>query len=87
VEYADAVAERLRSAGLRAEVNDASERMQAKIRDAQAQKTPYVLVVGDREVEAEQVNLRLRGGEVPGAISLEAFIARAQTAIDTRQLL
>ena len=87
VEYADAVAKRLRSAGLRVEVNDASERMQAKIRDAQAQKTPYVLVVGDREVEAEQVNLRLRDGEVPGAISLEEFIARAQTAIDSRQLL
>jgi len=52
VEYAHSVEERLRKAGLRVEVNTSDDRMQAKIRDAQMQKIPYMLVVGDREVAA-----------------------------------
>ena len=48
---------------LRAEVDDRSETMQAKIRDAQLQKTPYMLIVGDREVQNNEVSVRLRTGE------------------------
>ncbi len=86
-DYAWEVARRLRAAGLRVEVNDSSERMQAKIRDAQLEKIPYMLVVGDREMEEGTVNLRRRDGEVPGAISVEAFIAMAQEAVRERRLL
>ncbi len=87
VDYAWEVARRLRAAGLRVEVNDSPERMQAKIRDAQLEKIPYMLVVGDREMEEGTVNLRRRDGEVPGAMSVEAFIAMAQEAVRERRLL
>jgi threonyl-tRNA synthetase len=50
--------------------------MNAKIRDAQKQKIPYMLVVGDQEVAHDEVALRLRSGENPGAISLHDFLAR-----------
>ncbi len=86
-DYAWEVARRLRAAGLRVEVNDSPERMQAKIRDAQMEKIPYMLVVGDREMEEGTVNLRRRDGEVPGAMSVEAFIAMAQEAVRERRLL
>jgi threonyl-tRNA synthetase len=75
--YAEHVAERLRAAGLRVEVDARSERMNAKVRDAQLQKIPYMLVVGDKEAEAEAVSLRLRSNENIGAVPLERFIERA----------
>jgi len=87
VEYARSVAERLRAGGLRVEVDDSGERMQAKIRDAQMQKVPYMLVIGDREVEAGQVNLRMRDGKVPGAMSVDDFVALAQGAVVERRLV
>jgi threonyl-tRNA synthetase len=81
------VAEQLRAAGLRVEVDDSSERMQAKIRDAQMQKVPYMLVIGGREIEAGQVNLRLRDETVPGAMSVDDFVALAQEAVAEKRLL
>ena len=87
VEYAHSVAGQLRAAGLRVEVNDSGERMQAKIRDAQMLKIPYMLVVGNREMEAGQVNLRMRDGNVPGAMSVDAFLTLAQEAVVGKQLL
>jgi threonyl-tRNA synthetase len=83
VEYARQVADRLKSEGLRVAVDERSERMNAKIRDAQNQKIPYMLVVGDREAEQGAVALRLRSGENPGAMPLEAFIARVGQDIET----
>ena len=87
VEYARSVAGQLRAAGLRVEVNDSGERMQAKIRDAQMQKVPYMLVIGNREMEAGQVNLRMRDGNVPGAMSVDAFLTLAQEAVAGKRLL
>lgn len=87
VEYAETVAERLRAAGLRVDVDDSSDRMGAKIRNAQMEKVPYMLIVGDREMEAEQVNLRLRNEEVLGAMSVDDFIELAKEAVKTRQQL
>jgi threonyl-tRNA synthetase len=81
LEYARQVASALKSQGLRVEVDERSERMNAKIRDAQNQKIPYMLVVGDREQENAQVALRLRNNENPGAMTLEAFFALAQQDI------
>ncbi|HEV2404755.1 MAG TPA: threonine--tRNA ligase, partial [Ktedonobacterales bacterium] len=76
--YAGQVAERLRMAGLRADVDARSDRMNAKVRDAQLQKVPYMLVVGDKEAEAGSVSLRLRTNENVGAVPLDDFIATAR---------
>jgi threonyl-tRNA synthetase len=75
--YAEQVAEKLRAAGLRVEVDARSERMNAKVRDAQLQKVPYMLVVGDKEAAANAVSLRLRTNENIGSVPVEEFIAVA----------
>jgi threonyl-tRNA synthetase len=80
--YVQKVAERLKMEGVRIEVDDRPERMNAKIRDAQLQKIPYMLVVGDKEVENGQVALRLRSGENPGPMPVEAFLERARQEIE-----
>jgi len=84
IEYANTVADALRGAGLRVEVDARAERMQAKIRDAQLQKVPYMLVVGDREAEAEAAAVRLRSGEDLGAMKLDELIARMQAEVEER---
>ncbi len=81
LEYAEQVKAQLKKAGLRVEVDDRPERMNAKIRDAQMQKIPYMLVVGDKEMENGQVALRLRSGENPGPMTLADFITLAEKDI------
>jgi threonyl-tRNA synthetase len=81
LEYATEVATKLKKEGLRVEVDERTERMNAKIRDAQNQKIPYMLVVGDREQEEGTVALRLRSGENPGSMSLAAFLSKVQQDI------
>jgi threonyl-tRNA synthetase len=81
MEFAADVIAKLKAAGIRATLDDRSERMNAKIRDAQKQKIPYMLVIGDKEVESNQVALRLRSGENPGPMSLEAFLEKAKQDI------
>ena len=83
-EYAKSVVKKLKEQGIRATVDERSERMNAKIRDAQNQKIPYMLVVGDKEMENGQVALRMRSGENPGAIDLEAFIQQALSDIEKK---
>jgi threonyl-tRNA synthetase len=80
--YARQIADKLKAAGLRVEVDERGERMSAKIRDAQNQKIPYMLVVGDREMENNQVALRLRSGENPGPMTLEAFLEKSRQDIE-----
>ena len=82
--YAHEVAARLKKAGLRLSVDDSSDRMNAKIRNAQKLKVPYMLVLGDREMEEGQVALRRRSGESLPAMSVEAFIELAQREIDEK---
>jgi len=84
MDYANDVAGQLRKAGLRVMVDDRSERMNAKIRDAQNQKIPYMLVIGDKEIENNQVALRLRNGENSGPILVSAFIERAKEEIASK---
>ena len=78
IPYARGVAERLIAEGFRVEVDTRSERMQAKIRDAQLQKIPYMLVAGDKEAEAGTVAVRLRSGEDLKARPVAEFIALAK---------
>jgi len=84
LEYAAEVAAKLKEKGIRVNVDERSERMNAKIRDAQNQKIPYMLVVGDKEMENGQVALRMRSGENPGAIDLETFIQQALSDIEKK---
>jgi threonyl-tRNA synthetase len=81
VSYVQEVAEKLKQAGLRVQVDDRSERMNAKIRDAQKQKIPYMLVVGDKEMEGGLVALRLRSGDNPGPLSVEEFLKHTERDI------
>lgn len=84
VAYAQEVAAELRAAGLRVEVDGSNARMNAKIREAQLQKTPYMLVVGDKEVEERAVSVRTRHNEDRGALPLEAFKAHALNLVATQ---
>jgi threonyl-tRNA synthetase len=82
--YAQQVAEEVRAAGFRVEVDERSERMQAKIRDAQLQKVPYMLVVGDREAEAHAAAVRLRSGEDLKALPIAEVMARMKDEVDQK---
>jgi threonyl-tRNA synthetase len=86
LEYARSVNDRLLAVGIRVETNDGNERMNAKIRQAQLQKIPYMLIVGDREIEAEAVGVRLRSGEDLGALSLPDIINRIHSESENRVL-
>jgi len=83
VEYANNVVQQLKDAGFRVEVDPRSERMQAKIRDAQMQKIPYMLVAGDKEAEAGAVAVRLRSGEDLKAKPLAEVIAMMKEAVES----
>ena len=87
VAYARQIAEQLKAAGLRAELDDSSDRMNAKIRNAQLQKIPYMLVMGDREAAEGTVNVRLRTGEQRGTVPVGEFVAYAQEVVDKKALI
>ena len=74
-QYADQIAQKLDGDGYRVEVDHRSEKIGKKIREAQLEKVPYMLVVGDRDMENQTVSLRLRSGEDQGAMSLADFEA------------
>ena len=84
IEYAQGVVDELRAADLRVELDDRGERMQAKIRDAQLQKVPYMLVVGDRERDASAVAVRQRDGSNLGALPVFQVIDRLKDEVTTR---
>ena len=77
VEFAREVADGLKKVGLRINVDDRSDRMNAKIRDAEKKKVPFMLVIGDREMENKQVDVRRRSGERLGAMTVGEFEALA----------
>ena len=84
--FAQEIERRLAEQGLRVEVDDSSNRMQAKIRDAQMQKVPYMLVVGKREAEAGTVAVRLRSGDDLGTMTADEFLALVRPVIDEKSL-
>lgn len=85
-EYAERVTRELRDAGLRVEANLRSEKIGAKIRDAQLQKIPFMLVLGDREMEQSAVAVRERAKGDIGVMPLGEFKEMAQRLIETRAL-
>jgi threonyl-tRNA synthetase len=84
LEYAEQVKAQLVTEGFRAAIDGRNERMNAKIRDAQLQKVPYMLVVGDREAEANAAAVRLRNGDNPGAMPIADVVARLQAAVQAK---
>jgi threonyl-tRNA synthetase len=86
LEYAESVRTTLADAGLRAEVDDRSERMQLKLRDAQEQKIPVMVVVGDRDAEAGAVSPRLRTGDSSQGVPIDEFVADLQARDASREL-
>jgi threonyl-tRNA synthetase len=75
------VRDRLAAAGLRAELDDRQEKIGYKIREAQLQKIPYMLVVGDREAAEGTVSVRERSGGDRGSSAIDAFIAAAREEV------
>jgi threonyl-tRNA synthetase len=84
IPYAQQVERELKQAGIRAQVNDRTERMNLKIRQAQLAKIPYMLVVGDKEASSYQVSVRLRSGEDLGSQSLADTISRITTSVEAK---
>ena len=84
LDYAKEVNDKLFELGYRTQLDDRSEKIGKKIREAQVQKVPFMLIVGEKEVESRTVAVRQRHGGDLGAMSLEDFIARMQKDIDAK---
>ena len=87
IEYAQQVTHKLKDAGFRAHLDDRNEKLQAKIRDAQLEKIPYMLIIGGKEAEAGTVAVRHRSKGDLGPRPLDQFVADLRAEIDTRQIL
>jgi threonyl-tRNA synthetase len=85
LEYAEEVAGELRADGFRVEVDGRRERMQNKIRQAELRKVPYILVMGDRDIQAKAVSVRARGEGDLGSIERAAFLSRMREERDERR--
>jgi len=86
IEYADGVAQQLKAAGLRVEVDRGKARMGAKIAAARERNIPWMLIMGDRDAAANAVSVRLRTDEDLGAMSVSDFLTMARAVIDSKQI-
>ena len=82
--YAEQVAEKLKAAGVRVHVDARNEKMNSKIREHTLQKIPFLLVVGDKEAEAGEVSVRVRGKGDEGKVAAETFVSRVRGLIASR---
>jgi len=85
-EYAHKILDKLKEQGIRVEIDDRSEKMQSKIRDAQMQKIPYMLIIGGREVENNQVSIRQRDNQDLGAMDFDKFLKTIKDQIKNKSL-
>ena len=85
VDYLYDVARQLTKAGIRVEVDDSDDRMQKKIRNAQLQKVPFMMIAGDDDVAAGAVSFRYRDGHQDNGVSIEDAIARVVAAVESRE--
>ena len=85
LDYARRIVDEAKSRGLRVDLDEGNERMQAKIRNGQLQKIPYLLIVGDQEIEADAVAVRKRGGEDLGVQSIDAFLTGLREEVQERR--
>jgi len=84
IEYGTEILEILHKAGIRAELDAGDQRMNAKIRNAQKRKVPYMLVLGERELEAREVSVRLRSGKQENGVAIRDFLNRVSEAVDLK---
>lgn len=84
IEYGNQLLNKLEENGIRANIDDRNERMNSKIRDAQVQKIPYMFVIGDREIESDEVSVRLRSGENLGSVSIGKIMDSISEEISSR---
>ena len=84
VEYAQELKVRLEASNVRVDVDDGNDRMNAKIRNAQLQKVPYMLVIGDREIEAGAAAVRLRSGDDLGAVPVDEIVSRITDEVEAK---
>jgi len=84
IEYSKTVLATLKEAGIRAELDERNERLQAKIRDAQNEKVSYMLIIGDKEVETKTVTERARSGKADGPFPIETFRGYIRKEIDEK---
>jgi threonyl-tRNA synthetase len=84
-EYAESVVKKLRDLGIRADIDLRNEKVNFKIREHTLQKVPYLLIVGQKEQESQQVAVRSRKGEDFGAMDLDAFLAKLNAEVDSYQ--
>ncbi len=84
VGYAHKIGSDFKNESIRVQVDDRSERMNLKIREAQLEKVPYMLIVGDKEMASSSVSLRLRSGENPGLETLVQVKSRMRSAIEAK---
>lgn len=82
--YARKITEDLKKEGIRAELDNRPERLQAKIRDSSLQKVPYLGIIGDREIEASSISIRLRDGKDLGQLKISDFLKRLKEEIDKK---
>jgi threonyl-tRNA synthetase len=85
LDYGEELNAKLREAGLRAEVDTRRERMNLKIREAQLQKVPYMLIIGDKEAASGSASVRLRSGEDQGPRPIDEIIAEMKSAVANRE--
>ncbi|MBM9458785.1 threonine--tRNA ligase [Nocardioides sp. zg-536] len=85
VDYLYEVAARLRTQGIRVEIDESDDRMQKKIRNAQLQKVPFMLIAGDDDVEAGAVSFRYRDGRQDNGVPVDEAIARVAQAVASRE--
>jgi len=86
LEYAKTVQSKLEAAGLRSHLDDRKEKVNLKIREAQMQKVPYMLVVGDREAESGSVAVRHRKHGDLGAKPLEQFVEEVSKLVESKSV-
>ena len=86
LEYARELSDALDGQGFRVEMDDRNEKIGKKIREATLEKVPYMIVVGDRDMENKTVSVRTRAGEDLGAMSLEDFTAKLKEVVDSKVL-
>ena len=84
VPYLDQVADRLRARGVRVEVDSSDDRMQKKIRNAQKQKVPYMLIAGDDDVAKDAVSFRYRNGEQKNGVPVDEAVEEIARAVADR---
>ncbi len=84
-EYAQKVAGQLQDAGIRVEINNKHETLQAKIREATLQKVPFMGIIGDKEIAGNAVSVRLRTGEDQGSLEISHFLQRVREDIDKKK--